>query len=141
MNCSSSIIWCNFGLYAQLIVIKSAVCNNSSNVTYVASSSLSASGFRFGPVYKTFIPNAFARFATAFPISPRPIIPIVLPCTSRPKKNNGAHPLNPVVRHSVSPSGILRAAAKRSANVSSAVASVDTFGVFVTAIPFFSAYE
>ncbi len=114
----------------------SAVVNNSSNVTYVAPSSLPASSLRFGPVYKTSIPNAFARFATAFPISPRPIIPIVLPWTSRPEKNNGAHPLSPVVQHNVSPSGILRAAAKRSANVNSAVASVDTFGVFVTAIPF-----
>ena len=49
--------------------------------------------------------------ATALPISPKPIMPIVFPDTSLPLKNKGAHPSNPVVRDNWSPSTIRRATA------------------------------
>ena len=34
----------------------------------------------------------FARLATSVPISPRPMIPKVLPYTSYPRKRSGDHP-------------------------------------------------
>ena len=78
--------------------------------------------------------NALARRATALPISPKPIMPIVFPDTSLPLKNKGAHPSNPVVRDNWSPSTIRRATANPI--VKSAVAFVDALGVFVTSILF-----
>ena len=60
-----------------------------------------------------------ARLATALPISPKPIMPIVLPDTSRPLKNKGAHPSKPCVRDNLSPSTMRRATAKTSPKVNS----------------------
>lgn len=80
--------------------------------------------------------NALARRATALPISPKPIIPIVLPDTSRPLKNKGAHPSKPVVRDNSSPSTMRLATARTKPIVKSAVAFVEAFGVFVTSIFF-----
>lgn len=74
--------------------------------------------------------------ATAPPISPNPMIPIVLPDTSRPLKKSGAHPSKPCVRDNLSPSTMRRATAKTNPKVSSAVAFVDALGVFVTSIFF-----
>lgn len=67
-------------------------------------------------------------------------MPIVLPETSLPLKNNGAQPLNPVVLQSWSPSAILLDTASNIPIVKSAVAFVEAFGVFVTSIPFSLAY-
>ena len=80
--------------------------------------------------------NALARRATALPISPKPIMPIVFPDTSLPLKNKGAHPSNPVIRDNWSPSTIRRATASTNPIVKSAVAFVDALGVFVTSILF-----
>ena len=79
--------------------------------------------------------NALARRATALPISPKPIMPIVFPDTST-SENKGAHPSNPVVRDNWSPSTIRRATASTNPIVKSAVAFVDALGVFVTSILF-----
>ena len=63
-------------------------------------------------------------------------MPIVLPDTSRPLKNKGAHPSKPCVRDNLSPSTMRRATAKTSPRVNSAVEAVDALGVFVTSISF-----
>ena len=44
-------------------------------------------------------------------------MPIVLPDTSRPLKNKGAHPSKPCVRDNLSPSTMRRATAKTSPKV------------------------
>ena len=67
-------------------------------------------------------------------------MPIVLPDTSRPLKNKGAHPSKPCVRDNLSPSTMRRATAKTSPKVNSAVEAVDALGVFVTSISFSRAY-
>ena len=82
----------------------------------------------------TFISNPLALLATACPIFPIPKIPKVFPVTSVPRKNNGAQPVKPPARVNLSPSTTRRAIPKINAQVISAVAFVDTFGVFVTGI-------
>ena len=54
-------------------------------------------------------------------------MPIVLPDTSRPLKNKGAHPSKPCVRDNLSPSTMRRATAKTSPKVNSAVEAVEVY--------------
>ncbi len=81
------------------------------------------------------IPNADALAATARPIRPRPITPSCFPRSSVPSMKSSAQPFHLPLRTSRSPSPMRRAAARISAHVSSAVASVSTSGVLVTITP------
>ena len=81
------------------------------------------------------MPNAGALAATARPMRPRPMMPSCLPRSSVPSMKSSVHPFQPPRRTSRSPSAIRRAAARIRLQVSSAVASVSTSGVFVTTTP------
>ena len=86
--------------------------------------------------YRIRIPKPFARRATAWPIRPKPTIPIVAPWTSGPEQQQRAPGL-PAARRGRSgrPPGRRRAAAMSSAQARSAVVSVRTPGVLPTATP------
>ena len=79
--------------------------------------------------------NPDARRATARPIRPNPMIPSVAPNTAAPKYCPGSQVSQSPSRTAAIASGSLRAAASRSANVRSAVASVSTSGVLPTGMP------
>ena len=81
------------------------------------------------------IPNGSARSATAWPIRPRPTISSFAPRSSRPSQPSGSQVFQRPSRASRSPSGRLRAAARSSAIVRSAVASVRTCAATPTGIP------
>ena len=81
------------------------------------------------------MPKAGAFAATARPILPRPMMPSCLPRSSVPSMKSIAQPFQAPRLMSRSPSPIRRAAVRISAQVSSAVASVSTSGVLVTATP------
>ena len=84
------------------------------------------------------MPNALALAATARPILPIPNIPSLDPVNCFPNKKSADHFQFFFLTHSV-PSFALLAAPKRTSMAISAVASVKTSGVFVTAIFLFFA--
>ena len=85
------------------------------------------------------MPNGTARRPTAWPIRPAPSNPSVRPRSSIPSNSSGCHPVQlPLLTSSV-PSTTRRAQARIRAQARSAVASVSTSGVLVTAMPRISA--
>ena len=83
----------------------------------------------------TVIPNPSARCRTARPIRPRPTIPSVAVRSSRPRWPRGSQVRHEPSRARAAAVGRLRARARISASVRSAVASVSTPGVLPTAMP------
>ncbi len=81
------------------------------------------------------MPKPFARRATAWPIRPKPTMPIVLWCTSCPSIISGPQIHGVPARRNRSPSPTRRAAVMSSANAVSAVVSVRTSGVLVAMTP------
>ena len=81
------------------------------------------------------MPKALARRATAWPIRPMPMIPSRLPFTRRPFIQVGVQPVKSPAWTTLAPSTIRRETAMIRAMVRSAVSSVSTPGVLVTAMP------
>ena len=84
------------------------------------------------------MPNALASFATALPILPIPKIPSLAPVNCLPIKKSADHFHLLFFAYSM-PSDALLAAPRINNIAISAVASVKTSGVFVTAMPLFFA--
>ena len=77
----------------------------------------------------------WARRATARPMRPKPTRPRVLPVTRVPIMWVGRHPVHARPRTCRSPSPMRRAAARSRTMAMSAVQSVNTSGVLLTAMP------
>ena len=81
------------------------------------------------------MPNALARRASAWPMAPIPTIPSRRPCRPVPSSMNIPHCHGLLERTMRSPSPSLRVTIRISAMAMSAVASVNTPGVFVAITP------
>src|ERR1035437_228611 len=122
-------------------VTKSLRSSRSSSSAHRAMPLASICARACGSYAITSMSNPMARFETAAPMRPKPTIPSTflrpLPprLTSAPSRRFGPHSLyRPAFMYSCA-SGILRAAASRSAHVKSAVVSVSTSGVLLTGRP------
>ena len=78
----------------------------------------------------TFIPNAFALSATDNPISPNPMMPIVLPCS--PSAFEYSFLFHIPSRRSITPSAIRRSMASNRPKVNSATATAFFPGMLQT---------